>query len=55
MLFIRREKCGGSSLLRMAAELYLVGVVVRDMLWPWDDPVPRDGYDTVTWSNAVAV
>ena len=42
-------------MLRMAAELYLVGVVVRDMLWPWDDPVPRDDYDTETLSKPVAV
>jgi uncharacterized membrane protein len=28
--------------LRMACELYLVGIVVRDVLWPWYDPVERE-------------
>jgi uncharacterized membrane protein len=47
--------------LRMLAELYLVAVVVRDLLRPWHDPVPRDDdsldddYDTVTLSKSVAV
>jgi uncharacterized membrane protein len=27
---------------RMACELYLVGIVVRDVLWPWYDPVERE-------------
>jgi hypothetical protein len=27
---------------RMACELYLVGIVVRDVLWPWYDPVQRE-------------
>ncbi len=49
-------------LLRMAAELYLVAVVVRDVLSPGDDPVdPADAWSdpvaqsTTTRSNAVAV
>jgi uncharacterized membrane protein len=47
---------------RMAAELYLVGVVVRDLMLPWHDPVPEDPLypepdDQVmtTRSNVVAV
>jgi uncharacterized membrane protein len=27
---------------RMACELYLVAIVVRDVLWPWHDPVARE-------------
>ncbi len=48
-------------LLRMAAELYLVAIVVRDMLRPWHDPVdtapvPGPGDQSIiTRSNAVAV
>ncbi len=46
--------------IRMLAELYLVAVVVRDMLRPWEDPVsrgdpPDDDYDTATLSKPVAV
>jgi uncharacterized membrane protein len=44
--------------LRMLAELYLVGIVVRDVLWPAHDPVRRedrlDQASTIR-SNAVAV
>ena len=29
--------------LRIAAQLWLVGVVVRDIRWPWRDPVRADG------------
>jgi uncharacterized membrane protein len=50
-------------ILRMAAELYLAGVVVRDILRPWHDPVDRyddedeidEPYETMTLSKAVAV
>jgi uncharacterized membrane protein len=45
--------------LRMAAELYLVAVVVRDIRDPWSDPVDRydDDYpsEMTTRSNVVAV
>ncbi len=44
---------------RMLAELYLVAMVVRDLLYPWHDPVQRgdepDDYDRTTRSNQVAV
>ena len=44
---------------RMAGELYLVAVVVRDVLWPHHDPVRLDeepvGQEISTRSNAVAV
>ncbi len=39
---------------RMLAELYLVGIVVRDIWWPHHDPV-REGQSRTTRSNAVAV
>ncbi len=32
-----------ATLTRVAAELYLAGVVVRDILQPWHDPVRADG------------
>ncbi|MGD9959892.1 glycosyltransferase family 87 protein [Nocardioides sp.] len=45
--------------LRIAAQLYLVAVVVRDMLRPWHDPVdrdePEDYSETSTRSKSVAV
>jgi len=52
--------------LRVAAELYLAAVIVRDILDPWSDPVDRyvsgepddsgdSGPDTTTRSNVVAV
>jgi hypothetical protein len=30
--------------LRMAGELYLVGIIVRDVLWPRHDPVRELGW-----------
>jgi uncharacterized membrane protein len=45
-------------LLRMAGELYLVAVVVRDIWWPHHDPVRIRRslpYEMTTRSNAVAV
>jgi uncharacterized membrane protein len=48
-------------LLRMAGQLYLVGFVVRDLLWPeydavrTDDPLAAPGQAISTRSNAVAV
>ncbi len=42
-------------LLRMACELYLVAIVVRDIWWPWHDPVEREDQVMTTRSNAVAV
>ena len=36
-----------ATLLRVAAELYLVGMVVRDVLRPWHDPVQREPAYTV--------
>jgi uncharacterized membrane protein len=50
-----------ATLVRVAAELYLVGMVVRDVWWPRHDPVrgaaagPDPGQSTTTRSNAVAV
>ena len=42
-------------IVRMAAELYLVGVVVRDIWWPRHDPVRDEPQSIRTRSNAVAV
>ena len=45
-------------IVRMLGELYLVGIVTRDILRPERDPVDRDepeSYETSTRSNAVAV
>ena len=44
-------------LVRMAAELYLVAIVARDVLRPAHDPVVevRGRQSTTTRSNAVAV
>jgi uncharacterized membrane protein len=44
-----------ATLIRVAAELYLVVMVVRDILWPRHDPVREAVYVTTTRSNAVAV
>ena len=44
-------------LVRIAAELYLVAMVVRDLWRPWHDPVRRSSlsYVTTTRSKDVAV
>ena len=44
-----------ATLLRVAAELYLVGVVVRDLMRPAHDPVRRSRQLMTTRSKAVAV
>jgi uncharacterized membrane protein len=44
-----------ATLLRVAAELYLVGVVVRDVWQPRHDPVRASAQAMTTRSNAVAV
>ena len=42
-------------LVRMLCELYLVVLVVRDIWWPFHDPVERTPQVMITRSNAVAV
>ncbi|GAA4372712.1 glycosyltransferase family 87 protein [Nocardioides caricicola] len=44
-----------ATLVRVAAELYLVAMVVRDIWYPRHDPVRSAAYETTTRSNAVAV
>ncbi len=41
--------------LRIAAELYLVAMVVRDLWWPRHDPVRQSAQSMTMRSNAVAV
>ena len=44
-----------ATVIRVAAELYLVAMVVRDIWYPRNDPVRATAYVTTTRSKAVAV